>query len=77
METMSKTTARGYETAVKLLLSYSAFEAACTAGGIDANSHHIDSDTGFSKAARLSLIKEFGKKKKPTSLLDLVFPTRG
>jgi hypothetical protein len=57
---VSKEVARGYSNAIKLLLAYSAFEAACKAAGKDHNKVILSSEIGIYKQARIKLLKAFG-----------------
>ena len=67
---LSESITRGYDRAIQLLLAYSAFEAACSARGLKPEDRSVRSDTGFSKDARVKLLKAFG------SLPDTDFPLK-
>ncbi len=58
---MSRSVVNGYDRGIQLLLSYSAFESACTASGVDPTERPISSHEGIAKTARMGLIKAFGQ----------------
>jgi len=58
---LSEKTAKGYSEAIRLLLAYSAFEAACNASGRKPNECPVPSEEGFPKEARILLQKAFNK----------------
>jgi hypothetical protein len=58
---MSGPVANGYDRAIQLLLSYSAFESACTATGVKPYDRPIPSDFGVAKSARQGVVKAFGR----------------
>lgn len=61
MGSLSALSQRGYASAVRLLLCFSAFEAACLASRKEPFDIVISSDSGMGRETRTKLIKAFGK----------------
>jgi len=71
MGTLSAASKRGYTAAVRLLMCFSAFEAACLASGKKPFDISLSSDGGIYREARTKLIKAFA------DVSEAQFPLRG